>query len=231
MIGDHACSPGLTALCSGAALACPVRPVADAEGRGNARIAARGRCAATEPAGTSPVLAGPRGPGRACPDAPEGATRPPDCHAGNVAALRHVLDVYIAHHNAGRSHQGGGMLLCALEDEPDMVPFPARIGTIPTPTGSGRTAQPVQVRRVKAQPEPVTEFRPAQASEPQPVTGSLVVLKRCTPPPSRRLLPCSQRLSRCNGWRESLPSGRPPSPPPPTSRWRRGGRSPGNCGT
>ena len=43
--------------------------------------------------------------------------------------LHHVLDVYVAHHNAGRSHQGGGMLLRAPEDEPDMIPFPARIDT------------------------------------------------------------------------------------------------------
>jgi hypothetical protein len=41
-----------------------------------------------------------------------------------------VLDVYAAHHNAGRSHQGGGMLLRAPEDEPNMIPFPARIERI-----------------------------------------------------------------------------------------------------
>ena len=35
--------------------------------------------------------------------------------------LHHVLDVYVAHHNAGRSHQGGGMLLRAPEDEPNMI--------------------------------------------------------------------------------------------------------------
>jgi putative transposase len=44
--------------------------------------------------------------------------------------LHHVLDVYAAHHNAGRSHQDGGMLLRAPEDEPNMIPFPARIDRI-----------------------------------------------------------------------------------------------------
>jgi hypothetical protein len=42
----------------------------------------------------------------------------------------HVLDVYVAHHNAGRSHQGDGMLLRAPEDEPNMIPFPAQIDRI-----------------------------------------------------------------------------------------------------
>jgi putative transposase len=44
--------------------------------------------------------------------------------------LHHVLDVYAAHHNAGRSHQGDGMLLRAPEDESIMIPVPARISTI-----------------------------------------------------------------------------------------------------
>jgi putative transposase len=44
--------------------------------------------------------------------------------------LRHVLKVYVAHHNAGRSHQGDGMLLHAPDDEPNTIPFPAQIDTI-----------------------------------------------------------------------------------------------------
>ncbi len=44
--------------------------------------------------------------------------------------LHHVLGVYVAHHNAGRSHQGDGMLLRAPEDEPNMIPFPAQIDRI-----------------------------------------------------------------------------------------------------
>jgi putative transposase len=44
--------------------------------------------------------------------------------------LHHVLDVYVSHHNAGRSHQGDGMLLRAPEDEPNMIPVPARIDRI-----------------------------------------------------------------------------------------------------
>lgn len=44
--------------------------------------------------------------------------------------LRHVLGVYAAHHNAGRSHQGDGMLLRTPEDEPNMIPFPVQIDRI-----------------------------------------------------------------------------------------------------
>ncbi len=44
--------------------------------------------------------------------------------------LRHVLDIYAAHHNSGRSHQGNRMLLWAPDDEPNTVPSPARIDTI-----------------------------------------------------------------------------------------------------
>jgi hypothetical protein len=44
--------------------------------------------------------------------------------------LHHVLDVYVAHHNTGRSHQGHRMLLRAPEDEPNMIPFPAQIDRI-----------------------------------------------------------------------------------------------------
>ncbi|MBP2329053.1 transposase InsO family protein [Kibdelosporangium banguiense] len=42
--------------------------------------------------------------------------------------LRHVLDAYVAHHNAGRSHQGDRMRLRAPDDEP--IPFPAQIDRI-----------------------------------------------------------------------------------------------------
>ena len=92
MIGDRVCSSGLSALCSGAVLACPFRSVVGVEGRGDTRIAARGRCAAAEQSEASPVLAGSRGPGRACPVASEGAARPPDCHAGSVVALAPQAD-------------------------------------------------------------------------------------------------------------------------------------------
>jgi putative transposase len=44
--------------------------------------------------------------------------------------LRHMLDVYLAHHNAGRSHQGNGMRLRAPDDEPNTIPLPAQIDTI-----------------------------------------------------------------------------------------------------
>jgi putative transposase len=39
-----------------------------------------------------------------------------------------VLNVYVAHHNAGRSHQGDGMHLRAPNDEPNTIP--AKIDTI-----------------------------------------------------------------------------------------------------
>ncbi|MFC0112289.1 integrase core domain-containing protein [Kibdelosporangium aridum] len=44
--------------------------------------------------------------------------------------LRHILDVYVAHYNSGRSHQGDGMRLRAPDDEPNMTPFQAQIATI-----------------------------------------------------------------------------------------------------
>jgi transposase InsO family protein len=65
--------------------------------------------------------------------------------------LRHVLDVYVAHHNAGRSHQGDGMLLRAPDDVPNMIPFPARIDTIRRRQCLGGLAQRVPTRRMKVQ--------------------------------------------------------------------------------
>jgi putative transposase len=44
--------------------------------------------------------------------------------------LRHVLDVYTAHHNAGRSHQGDRMCLLAPDDKPNTIPFHAKIDGI-----------------------------------------------------------------------------------------------------
>ncbi|ONI91200.1 hypothetical protein ALI144C_01765 [Actinosynnema sp. ALI-1.44] len=80
--------------------------------------------------------------------------------------LRHVLNVYVAHHNAGRSHQGTGMLLRAPDDEPNMIPFPCLDQQDPMPTASRRAAQrvpgppgenPGQNRR--------PTFRPAHAQQ------------------------------------------------------------------
>nr|WP_264085110.1 transposase [Kibdelosporangium phytohabitans] len=65
--------------------------------------------------------------------------------------LHHVLDIYVAHHNAGRSHQGDGMLLRAPNDEPNTIPFPPPNRHDPTPTASRRIAQRVPASRVKAQ--------------------------------------------------------------------------------
>ena len=39
--------------------------------------------------------------------------------------LRTVLDRYVDHYNAGRSHQGDGMGLRAPNDAPNVIPFPA----------------------------------------------------------------------------------------------------------
>ena len=157
MIGDRVCSSGLSALCSGAVLACPVRSVVGVEGRGDTRIAARGRCAATKQSEASPVLAGSRGPGRACPDASEGATRPPDCHAGNVVALapqadRHAVAAAEAagpsadRRGAGRPDRAPG------EGEPDLG-----CGSHP-----GRTASPrPSGRRLDHPQDPACQQGPA----------------------------------------------------------------------
>jgi len=44
--------------------------------------------------------------------------------------LRIVLEQYIAHYNAGRSHQGEGISLRAPDDDPNVIPFPAQAGQI-----------------------------------------------------------------------------------------------------
>ena len=44
--------------------------------------------------------------------------------------LRVVLDQYIAHYSAGRSHQGDGMCLRAPDDDPNVIPFPAQAARI-----------------------------------------------------------------------------------------------------
>ncbi|MBV9449120.1 MAG: DDE-type integrase/transposase/recombinase [Streptosporangiaceae bacterium] len=44
--------------------------------------------------------------------------------------LRAVLSEYVAHYNAGRSHQGHGMSLRAPDDDPDVLPFPVRTDQI-----------------------------------------------------------------------------------------------------
>jgi hypothetical protein len=38
--------------------------------------------------------------------------------------LRMVLDQYVSHYNAGRSHQGARLGLRAPDDDPNVVPFP-----------------------------------------------------------------------------------------------------------
>jgi putative transposase len=44
--------------------------------------------------------------------------------------LRVVLDQYVAHYNAGRTHQGHGMSLRAPDDDTNVIPFPAQIDRI-----------------------------------------------------------------------------------------------------
>jgi putative transposase len=72
--------------------------------------------------------------------------------------LRHVLDAYLVHHNAGRRHQGDGMLLRAPDDVPNMIPFPARIDEIRRRQCLGGLLNEYRARCVKVQAEPVTEF-------------------------------------------------------------------------
>ncbi|MET9259513.1 integrase core domain-containing protein [Amycolatopsis sp. NPDC004079] len=38
--------------------------------------------------------------------------------------LSHVLEAYVEHYNAGRSHQGHGTGLRAPDDDPNVVPLP-----------------------------------------------------------------------------------------------------------
>jgi putative transposase len=50
-----------------------------------------------------------------------------------VIGARHlhaVLSEYVIHYNTGRSHQGHGMSLRAPDDDPDLLPFPARADRI-----------------------------------------------------------------------------------------------------
>jgi putative transposase len=44
--------------------------------------------------------------------------------------LRVVVDQYIAHYNAGRSHQGDGMSLRAPDDHTSVIPLPAQVDRI-----------------------------------------------------------------------------------------------------
>lgn len=44
--------------------------------------------------------------------------------------LRAVLDQFVDHYNAGRSHQGDGLHLRAPDDDPDVFPFPVPAGRI-----------------------------------------------------------------------------------------------------
>jgi len=52
--------------------------------------------------------------------------------------LRAVLDEFIEHYNAGRSHQGHGMGLRAPNDDPCVIAFP-------TPSEAERSGIPVTV--------------------------------------------------------------------------------------
>lgn len=38
--------------------------------------------------------------------------------------LRTILDQFVGHYNAGRSHQGAGLKLRAPDDDPSVIPFP-----------------------------------------------------------------------------------------------------------
>lgn len=154
----------LSALCSDAVIACPVRSVVGVEGRGDTHTAARGRCAATEQSEAPPVLAGSRGPGRACPYASEGATRPPDCHAGNVVALAPQADrrAVAAAEAAGPSadrRRTGRPDRAPGEGEPDLGWFASRancavsaIGSPPRP--SARSCVPAGSRHPRAATTP-----------------------------------------------------------------------------
>ncbi|MFI1382461.1 integrase core domain-containing protein [Embleya sp. NPDC020886] len=44
--------------------------------------------------------------------------------------LRTVLAAYVEHYDTGRSHQGDGLHLCAPDDDPNVLAFPARLDRI-----------------------------------------------------------------------------------------------------
>lgn len=44
--------------------------------------------------------------------------------------LHHVLDAYVEHYNAGRSHQGHGVGLRAPDDDPNVIPLPTPVNRI-----------------------------------------------------------------------------------------------------
>lgn len=44
--------------------------------------------------------------------------------------LRDVLDIYVEHYNAGRSHQGQGVGLRAPDNDPKVIPLPTTSGQI-----------------------------------------------------------------------------------------------------
>ncbi|MEE6263944.1 helix-turn-helix domain-containing protein [Plantactinospora sonchi] len=51
-------------------------------------------------------------------------------HVDTVTLKRLVLDRYVDHYNAGRSHQGQGVGLRAPDDNPNAIPLPVPIGRI-----------------------------------------------------------------------------------------------------
>jgi hypothetical protein len=75
--------------------------------------------------------------------------------------LRVVLKQYIAHYNAGRSHQGDGMSLLAPDDDPNVIPFPAQVKP------GGRISDHHRAPTLGSSPDGFGKSRPnAPASKP-----------------------------------------------------------------
>lgn len=68
---------------------------------------------------------------------------------GGERHLRHVLDAYIGHYNACRSHQGEHMNLRAPDDDSNVVPFPVPSRPNPPSKRPRRPDQRIPASRVK----------------------------------------------------------------------------------
>jgi len=127
----------------------------------------------------------------------------------------------------GRSHQGDGMLLRAPEDEPNMIPFPARIDRIQR-RQVWRTAQRVLARRVKVEARTgnpsFDQHRVAcHPGRPGAGTGAVApepVQRNAHAPPAGPLNGAGRAQSRCcgvNGGRAHPASPTAPACPAPAA--------------
>jgi hypothetical protein len=72
--------------------------------------------------------------------------------------LRLVLDGYVDHYNAGRSHQGQGVGLRGPDDNPNVIPLPVPVGQIRRRRVLGGLINEYQTAAQKPWPTPLTQF-------------------------------------------------------------------------